>query len=109
VQGWWHQHERRQSDKAGRVLDKNKQGTGMRRQQRWGGMFVVGRVCVTLTRILVETADWACLFRMVGTTLFSRKERRRATLGLGIFEKHLYLGFALKIFCHLLFNMTNFK
>ena len=74
-------------------------------------MFVVGRVCVTLTRILVETTDWACLFRMGGTTLFSRKERRRTTLGLGIFEIliHLYLGFVLKIFCHLLFNMTNFK
>ena len=50
-----------------------------------------------------------CAFRMGGTTLFSRKERRRTTLGLGIFEIHLYLGFALKIFCHLLFNMTNFK
>jgi hypothetical protein len=47
--------------------------------------------------------------RVVETTLFSRKERRRTTLGLGIFEKHLCLGFALKIFCHLLFYMTNFK
>ena len=30
-------------------------------QKRWGGMFVVGRVCVTTSRILVATADWACL------------------------------------------------
>ena len=65
------------------MLDKNKQGTGIRRQQRRGGMFVVGRVCVTLTRILVETTDWACLrsygvyIRMVFGSCGEGKRSRR--------------------------------
>ena len=39
-------------------------------------MFVVGRVCVALARILVETTDWACLFRVGGHFVFKKREKK---------------------------------
>ena len=96
MHGRWHQHEQRQSNKARRAVDENKQGTGIRMQKRWGGMFVVGRVCVTSSRILVATTDWACLRSYGGLYFVLKRRKKKGDSGPWNFWKSFILGFRIK-------------
>ena len=67
-------------------------------------VFVVGRVCITWSRVLLQTADWACLDSYGGTHFILKKREKKDDSGPWNFWEKFMLGFRIKN--HLSFTIS---